>query len=157
MGKKTGPNPTDRGKLGTKRSILTDENGIPLSIVVAGANVPDAKLLKQTLNSIVIIRPCPQKVLQNLLADKGYDDWESRVTVLEFGYDEHIPQKKGAKHWIPKRPGRRKARRWVVERSGSWINRFRRILVRWEKKAANYEAMLMLACATQILNKLVAG
>ena len=126
-------------------------------MVVAGANVPDAKLLKQTIGAIAIKRPDPRQLEQNLLADKGYDDWESRVLALESGYDEHIPQKKNAKEKLRKRPGRRKARRWVVERAFSWINRFRRILVRWEKKSANYEALLALACAAQIMKKLVAG
>ena len=49
MGKKTGPNPTDRGKLGTKRSVVTDARGIPIGLAVAGANVPDDKLLEATL------------------------------------------------------------------------------------------------------------
>ena len=49
MGKKTGPNPTDRGKLGTKRSVVTDARGVPVGFAVAGANVPDYKLLDSAL------------------------------------------------------------------------------------------------------------
>lgn len=153
-GKKTGKNPTDRGKLGTKRSLLSDANGIPVAVVVAGANVHDAKLLADTLKGLLIRRPSPRRVEQHLLADKGYDDAGSRALAQSEGYIDHIPQRTNAKVKLPKRPGRRKARRWVVERTFSWINRFRRILVRWEKKSANYEAMLAIACTAQVLNKL---
>ena len=56
MGKKTGPNPTDRGKLGTKRSVVTDARGIPIGFAVAGANVPDYKLLEATLDAMPVQR-----------------------------------------------------------------------------------------------------
>ena len=70
-----GPNPTDRGKAGTKRSLLVDGEGGPLSIVVAGANVHDAKLLEATLDAIVVERPQPtEEEPQHLCLDKGYDN-----------------------------------------------------------------------------------
>ena len=68
----TGANPTDRGKKGTKRSMLTDGKGIPLSIVVDGANRHDKMLVKGTLDAIIIQRPS-HKVIQNICMDKGYD------------------------------------------------------------------------------------
>ena len=57
VGKKTGPNPTDRGKLGTKRSVVTDARGVPIGFAVAGANVPDYKLLEATLDAMPVERP----------------------------------------------------------------------------------------------------
>ena len=74
-----GPNPTDRGKAGTKRSLLVDGEGGPLSIVVAGANVHDAKLLEATLDAIVVERPQPtEEEPQHLCLDKGYDNPSGR-------------------------------------------------------------------------------
>jgi putative transposase len=116
--------------------------------------VPDCKLLEATLAQTRVFRPDPRELEQHLLADKGYDSEECRDTAAEFGYREHIPQRENAKVKRVRAPGRRRNRRWVVERTGSWINRFRRILVRWEKKARNYEAMVALACATQVLQKI---
>jgi putative transposase len=145
--KKTGKNPTDRGKLGIKRSILTDTKGVPLSIVMAPANVADHSLLKATLDAIAIERPDPKQVDQNLLADKDYGDKRSRKIAFEYGYDAHIPQRNNAKIKLPKRPGRRKARRWVVEQIFGCLNRNREVLIRWQKEPENYEAMLHIAAA----------
>lgn len=143
--KKIGKNPTDRGKIGAKRSILTEAKGIPISIVLGAANIRDYKLMKKTLNSIVIRRPSPNRIHQNLLADKDYSNKESRAVVLEYGYDAHIPQKKNERIKLPKHPGRRKARRWVVEQTFGCLNRNREVLIRWQKIASNYEAILHLA------------
>jgi transposase len=100
-----------------------------------------------TLDAIAMKRPDPRRVHKNLLADKGYDDHPSRITVLKYGLDAHIPQKENAKVKILRHPGRRKARRWVVERTHGWFNRRRAILIRWEKEPENYEAMLYIAAA----------
>lgn len=78
--------------------------------------------------------------------DKGYDYDDTRELVQEFGFTAHIRSRGEEAHAIKKEAGF-KARRWVVERCHSWLNRFRRILVRWEKKAENYIALLHLACA----------
>ena len=59
MGKKTGPNPTDRAKDGTKRSLLTHAAGIPLGLAVDGANRNDHKLFGETINSVPVKRPRP--------------------------------------------------------------------------------------------------
>ena len=147
MGKKTGPNPTDRAKKGTKRSLLTEANGVPLAIVVAGANRNDFKLARDTFESIVIDRPRPTRLEpQGLCLDKGYDYDEVRELAAEFRFTAHIRCRGEEARAIKKTAGFR-ARRWVVERSHSWMNRFRRILVRWEKRADTYVAMLHLACA----------
>lgn len=146
MGKKTGPNPTDRGKRGTKRSVLTDGRGLPLGLVVAGANVIDFKLLERTLEAIEAPRPEPSPAKpQHLCLDKGYDYDGPRQVAYDYGFTTHI-RRRGSP--TPAYPG--KPRRWVVERVHSWLNRYRRILVRWEKLAATYEAMLHIVCAVTV-------
>src|SRR2546425_1690367 len=146
-GKKTGPNPTDRAKDGVKRSLLTDGAGVPIGLAVDGANRNDFKLARETLESIPVDRPGPDDgAPHGLCLDKGYDYDEVRELAQEFGYTAHI-RSRGEEAQALKRDARRKARRWGVERTHSWLNRFRRILIRWEKKAENYLGLLHLACA----------
>jgi transposase len=146
VGKKTGPNPTDRAKGGTKRSLLTDAVGVPLGLAVDGANRNDFKMARETIEKIAVARPRPtRRDPQGLCLDKGYDYEEVRALAVEFGFTAHIRCRGEEARAIKKKAGF-KARRWVVERSHSWMNRFRRILVRWEKRADTYVAMLHLAC-----------
>ena len=120
-----------------------------MGLEVAGANRPDMTLVEATLESMPVERPEPTRSPQHLCADKGYDYPSVRELVGAWGYTAHIPVKK-AKRAKPaeraKVPGYR-ARRWVVERTHSWMNRFRRLLIRWDKKVPNYKAFLHLACA----------
>lgn len=96
-GKKTGKNPTDRGKVGTKRSLLVNIQGLPLGIVVSGANTPDGPLLEPTLQSIPIEHPTLEETDQHLCLDKAYSG-ASYVTVAEsMGYIVHVPDKLNAK------------------------------------------------------------
>ena len=145
MEKKTGPNPTDRAKLGVKRSVLSDGNGIPLGIEIDGANRHDMKLFLRTLLSIPIPRPSPTPdEPQNIVLDKGYDYDIIYQQAVDFGLIPHI-------HALGE-PGKalkagEKARRWVVERLHSWMNSFRHLLIRWAKKPENYLAMIHLAFA----------
>jgi len=144
---KTGPNPTDRGKKGAKRSLLTEGRGIPIGIATAGANRNDMKLVDATLQSIPIERPDPSpEHPQHMCMDKGYDYEAVRQTLDAWGYTAHIRARGEEMREKAQIPGYR-ARRWVVERTHSWMNRFRRLLIRWEKKVDNYLAMLHLACA----------
>src|SRR5512143_128551 len=146
-GKKTGPNPTDRGKGGVKRSLLTEGQGIPIGLVIDGANRHDMKWVRATLESLVVGRPEPtDDQPQGLCLDKGYDYDEVRASLQEFGFTAHI-RARGAEAKDLAREAGQRARRWVVERSHSWMNRFRRLLVRWEKKPAHYLAFLHFACA----------
>ena len=112
-----------------------------------GANRHDMKLVEQTLQGIMADRPQPRpQQPQYLCMDKGYDFDEVRHLVARYGYTARIlsrGQEKVEKNTLP---GYR-ARRWVVERTHSWLNRFRRLLIRWEKRSDNYLAMLHLACA----------
>ena len=146
-GKKCGPNPTDRAKQGVKRSLLTEAHGVPVGVAVDGANRNDFKMMKETLESIPVKRPKPTRNRpQGLCLDKGYDYDEVRDLAKEFGYTAHI-RRRGAEAQPIKRQAGLQARRWVVERTHSWMNRFRRILTRWEKKAENYLGLLHLVCA----------
>jgi transposase len=146
-GKCTGRNPTDRGKRGTKRSLLTDAKGVPIGLAVAGANRHDVTLVEATLESVPVRRPRPtQRHRQHLCMDKGYDSGRVRKSVKMRGYDPHIRTRGEETRNKREIPGYR-ARRWVVERTHAWLNRYRRVLVRWEKKAENYIAMLHIACA----------
>jgi len=146
-GKQTGPNPTDRGKSGVKRSLLTDGSGVPLGLAVEGANRPDMKLVRDSVETMVVERPEPTATEpQGMCMDKGYDYQEVRDTLQEFGFTAHI-RSRGEEAKSLKAEAGKKARRWVVERTHSWMNRFRRILIRWDKQPANYLAFLHFACA----------
>lgn len=116
-------------------------------MVAAEANRVDFKLARATLESIPVDRPWPVAGQpQGLCLDKGYDYNEVWDLAFEFGYTTHI-RARGEEARQLKRSIRFKARRWVVERTHSWMNRFRRVLTRWEKKIENYVGMLHLACA----------
>lgn len=143
-----GHNPTDRGKHGTKRSTLSEGHGLPVAVVVAGANVPDMKLAAPTLDALVIARPEPTpQQPQHLCLDKGYDYDLPRFAAEQRGYIAHIrPRGEDRAHARSSDPAK-KPRRWVVERLHSWLNRSRRLLVRWEKLERTYRAFLHLACA----------
>ncbi len=120
---------------------------MPIAVVVDGANRHDMKLVERTLEATIIQRPDPTPDLpQNMCLDKGYDYPEVRALVAAWGYTGHIRSRGEERIEKATIPGYR-ARRWVVERTHSWFNRFRRLLIRWEKKVENYVAMLHFACA----------
>lgn len=116
-------------------------------MTVAGANLNDFKLARETLASIPIKKPRPTRQKpQNLCLDKGYDYDEVRALAREFRYTAHI-RSRGEEARLIRRSTRFKARRWVAERTHSWMNRYRRILIRWEKKPENFVGMLHLSLA----------
>jgi len=146
-GDEVGPNPTDRGKAGTKRSLLVEAKGGPLSVVVAGANVHDTKLLLATLEAIVVERPDPTKEKpQHLCLDKGYDNPTGHRAAAAHKFQAHI-RRIGEEKLDASGQKRYPARRWVVERTLAWLSKCRAILVRYDKKAANFLGLLQLACA----------
>jgi transposase len=146
VGEKIGPNPTDRGKGGVKRSLLTEGHGVPIAVVIEGANRHDRKLVRSTIENIIVERPEPSEERpQGMCLDKGYDYDEVYALLLEFGFTAHV-RPRGEEAQAIKREAGFKARRWVVERAHSWLNRFRRLLVRWEKKPENSLAFLHFAC-----------
>jgi putative transposase len=90
-GDKVGPDPTDRGKSGVKRSVIVDKDGGPLGAVIAGANVHDTKLLAETIEAIVVDRPEPTaEAPQNLCLDKGCDNPTGREAAAAKGHTPHI-------------------------------------------------------------------
>ena len=140
------PNPTDRAKNGVKRSILVEADGGPLSVVIAGANVPDFKLLEATLDAVVVERSAPaEQAPRHLCLDKGYDKAPARGIVKQRNYIAHI-RKIGEEKLDETGVKRYPARRWVVERTLGWLSKCRAILVRYEKKASNYLGLIKVAC-----------
>ena len=120
---------------------------MPLGLAIDGANRHDMKLVRTTLESLVAERPAvTEDDPQGMCLDKGYDYDEVRRILEEFGFTAHIKARGEEVKELKTEAGKR-ARRWVVERSHSWMNRFRRILVRWDKKPENYLAFLHFACA----------
>ncbi|HKX96869.1 MAG TPA: IS5 family transposase [Candidatus Nitrosocosmicus sp.] len=138
----TGHNPTDRSKLGTKRHILTDKEGIPLSTIISSGNTHDVQVATDTVDNIVIKRPLlsPQpkdkkdikkkKKKQNLCLDKAYHSKEVEQEIIKRGYIPHIRHRREKKKLNKKHH----ARRWIVERTNSWHNRFRKLFTRYKKK-----------------------
>jgi len=153
-GEATGPSPVDRAKSGTKRSVLTDRRGAPLAVVVTGANTPDETVALEAVDGIGV--PRPERVvyrLHHLCLDKGYDYADVIAGMLERDYILHL--KKRGEPLPEVRPEQKHpARRWVVERTHAWHNKFRRLLVRWERNVEHYKAMIHLASVV-ILYRLV--
>jgi len=144
-GDDTGPDPTNRGKRGTKRHTLTDRRGVPVSAVISAANRNDMKVAEATLDSIVVARPQPTPAApQHLCRDKGFDFPETRRAAEARGYTVHTPHK-GEDSPPPSEEERHPPRRWVVERTNSWHNRFRKLRIRYEKKAQNYLGLVQVA------------
>jgi putative transposase len=129
-----------------KRSILVEAGGGPLSVVVAGANVHDTKLLAATLEAVVVEQAKPtDKAPRYLCLDKGYDNPTGEEAVARHGYTPHI-RRIGEEKLDQTRRQRYPARRWVVERTLAWLSKCRALLVRYDKKVRNYLGMLKLAC-----------
>jgi putative transposase len=142
-----GKNPTDRGKNGSKESVLVEGDGGPLSVVLAAANVNDHLLLRETIEAVVIERPEPTpEAPQHLCLDADYDNATSREVAAAGKYTPHIvPVRQEARSKT--RTKGHKPRRWVVERTIAWLCKCRGILVRYDKKDENYLGLIQLACA----------
>ena len=165
-GSQTGKNPTDRGKLGAKINLMVDERGAPLSIVLTGANRHDKVSAIDLIVSVLVERPA-HKEEQHLCADKAYDAADVREFLASEGYTAHIkvnPRRAGGsededlreKEGTPEEK-RHPARRWVVERTISWLTKRRGLRTRWSKKSENWLALIQLACAHVLLNLAVFG
>ena len=171
----TGHNPTDRSKLGTKRHILTDKKGIPLSVVISSASIHDIKLVTDVVDNVVIHkRPLSYKTkttgkrrkIQHLCLDKAYNSEPEEQELIKRGYVLHIPPKRkrgeeeeGTKITAQRCSNRKKhsAKRWVIERTNSWHNRFRKLFTRYEKKVKNYLGLVQLSCCMIIYKKIILG
>ena len=125
---------------------MVEASGGPLSVVVAGANIHDTKLLAATLEAVVVEQVGPSdKAPQHLCLDKGYDNPTGEEAVSRHGYTPHIRRIGEEKLDSTRSRKRYPARRWVVERTLAWLSKGRAILVSYDKKARNYLGMLKLA------------
>ena len=146
-GEKTGPNPTDRGKQGSKRHLVVDGVGVPLAVRLTAANVHDSRMLEELVDAVVPIRQPkgspgrPRKRPEKLHADKGYDFRRCRETLRQRGIKARI-SRRGID--TSERLGRH---RWIVERTLAWLGRYRRLKVRYERRADIHQAFLSLGCA----------
>lgn len=128
--------------------MLTEAGGGPLAAVVRGANVHDSLLLQDALEAVIVVPPDPiTGPAQHRCLDKAFSGAPSDATARVFGYEPHVRRIGEEKLDPASGDNKHPARRWVVERTISWLNRCRGILVRYEKKAANYLAVVQLACA----------
>jgi len=172
-----GNNPTDRrSKLGTKRHILTDMKGIPLSVVISSANTHDVKLVTDVVDNSVITQSSSssyptkkykirkrKRKLQHLCLDKAYNSKTVKQEIIKRGYVPHLPYKRRrGEEEVKKREQkehrkRHPARRWVVERTNSWHNRYRKLFTRYEKKVENYLGLVQLSCCIIIYRKIILG
>jgi len=161
-GEQTGPNPTDRGKQGTKIHLLVDEKGAPLSLHITGANEHDKWSADDLILSIMVERPDPEKVEQHLCADRAYDFEDVHDFVAEKQYIAHIKHRRRRNEPVVEEcpiPGelRYPARRWVVERTLGWLTKRRSLRVRWCKKRENWMALIQFACAHILLSLAIYG
>jgi transposase len=143
-GEETGPNPTDRGRPGTKRHLLVDRNGIPLAVLLSPANRHDSRMLESMLDAVPPIKGLwgrPRKRPAKLHADKAYDFDHCRRACRRRGITPRIARR-GIES--SEKLGRH---RWVVERTLAWLSRYRRLTVRYERGAEMHLAFLTLACA----------
>ncbi len=123
-----------------------DERGVPMSIVVTGANRHDVSQLDTVPEQRVLFPNGTQEVSENLCADAGYVGEPAREIIVGHGYVPHV-RPRGEERLEMERNPHFKPRRWIVEVSHSWFNRFRKLLVRYEKTRASFLALHHLAAA----------
>lgn len=143
-GPATGPNPTDRGKPGTQRHIVTDAKGFPIALKLTGANVHDSRMLEAVVDAVPPIRSCwgpLRKRPLKLHADKAYDHRRCRQALTRRRIQPRIARR-GIES--SQRLGRR---RWVVERTLAWFAQFRRLAIRYERRHDIHLAFSTLAAA----------
>lgn len=145
-GEKAGRSPVDRGKQGLKRSTLTDATGLPLHLVSAGANRPDAPLLAPTLAGLEKLDPVP--VASTVHLDRAYDSAKTRALLDDLGLVGEIARK-GVP--APLQAGRR----WVVERTQAWMNGYGKLRRCTEPNGRVVDFYLFLAAAFVVVRQLI--
>ncbi len=130
--------------------MLSDRRGAPLGVVLSAANRTEMKLAETTLDSVVVSRPWPAPGHpQHRCRDKGFDYDQTRQAAEARGYVVHTPHKRRRGEPLPPplpAADQHPARRWVIERTNSWHNAYRKLRIRYEKTAANYQGLVELAC-----------
>lgn len=142
-GAQTGPNPTDRGKAGSKHHLITDGEGTPLAVEVTAANRHDVTMLLPLVDAVPAIGGRvgrPRRRPARVLADKGYDSNRHREALKTRGIRPEIPRR-GVTEPLPLG-----GERWVVERTVAWLRNHRRLKVRYERREDIHHAFLVLAC-----------
>ena len=148
------PIPPTGGKNGSKRHLLVDGRGVPLSLVVTGANRHDVSQLEAVLDAIVVERANPPlRRHKHLCADAGYTGAPALRVIEEHGYIPHVKGRGQEAGELKRDPGK-KARRWIVEVAHSWFNRFRKLLVRYEKLDRSFLALNHLAASIMAFRKI---
>lgn len=143
-----GPSPVDRRKLGTKKHICVDQNGIVVGVAVSGANRHDNLLTKDVINSI----PIALSGHVVFAADSAYDSRVTRIFLKKRGFVPIITKnKRRTKKTVEKIQSRH---RWIVERTHSHLNNWRNIFTRWKKKSENYLAAIQIAAVYYTLRYL---
>lgn len=139
---------TRKGK-GTKIMVLASGQGIPLGVELAAANRYEGDLALQTLDNVLVKRPCNGRPRpERIIADKGYDSRKLRDAMKSRGIDFIVPHLRTRKRKTQDgRKLRRYRRRWIVERTNAWLFNFRRLFVRYERILENYRGFLHFACA----------
>jgi len=133
--------------MGTKKSVLVEGAGGPLGAVIAGANVLERRMLRATIEAIVVERPEPtEDQKQNLSWDGGYENPTGREAAAEAKSTPHLHRGRERTKDRDRTPGS-KPRRWVVERTLAWLSKCRGIRVRYDQKDSNYLGLIQLACA----------
>lgn len=148
-GEETGPNPTDRSKPGSKHHVVTDANGVPLQVETTAANVPDVMRILSLLVNIPGVRGKPGRPRSRpdeVYADRAYDSQDVRDVLAWLGIQPHLA-KRGTEHGS----GMGKYR-WVVERTIGWLHNFRRLRIRFDRRADIHQAFLRLAAALICFN-----
>jgi len=133
--------------------LLVDERGVPLSIVVTGANRHDVTQVDPVLGTRVFSPGKDSTVFLNLCADAGYTGNPAHHTMVSKGYVPHV-RSRGEESRLKTYHPDFKSRRWVVEASHSWFNRFRKLAIRYEKTHASFLALHHLAAAIIALRKI---
>ena len=142
-GEHTGPNPTDRGKPGSKHHLASEAGGLPLVTKLTAANVPDGTQLLELIDAIPPVRGkvgAPRFRPDVVVADKAYHSIDREVSLHVRGIQPLLPRRgthddHGLGQW-----------RWVVERTLAWLHQFRRLRVRYERRADIHQAFLTLGC-----------
>jgi transposase len=143
-GSETGPSPVDRGRAGSKHHLLVDASGIPLAWTLTGGNRNDVTQLIPLLEAVPAVAGPPECVI----ADRGYDHDKYRALVWARGIEPVIARRQ-TEH------GSGLGRlRWVVERTFAWLHHFKRLLVRYDRRAAIHEAFLALGCCLVCFRRL---
>lgn len=149
-GTKTGKNPVDRAKSGSKRNVLVDRRGVPLALTIAAANTQDYQCADELLHHLAIRRSwldrAGRRATLHLCGDKGYDFAQVYQVARRLGYRVHIGhrRRRGEPEPPPIKGRRHLARRWVIERTNSWHNRYRALKIRWEKNVRITKRLLSL-------------